>query len=441
MPNGQAEISKWPIDFTHDFSKCIFFYDDKPHIKQSGLKRLQENNLWLQIIDTNGDEFLSFDKPEGIPSHYSPSDMLDSYKNGTGKYSVFFGSVYSGDKEWTYMIGFPIHILKVTYYVNGDRFATFKPVVLILFSVLLVLLIISSFVYSFIVATQMKQIRKSISNVALRTYISPVNKGSFGDVYQELNILNSEIRLSDEVRERNEKLREEWIANITHDLKTPLSPIRGYAELISAMNSETELNEIKKYGSIILKNTAYAEELINDLKLTYQLKNEMLPLDKKKQDIVRFTKELVIDLLNNPEYELRNIFFYITNENIEFLFDKVLLKRALCNLLTNALVHNNRETEICVSIKVENCIKISIQDNGRGMKKEELENLFIRYYRGENTTVKPEGSGLGMAIAKQIIGLHGGIIEVESTPISGTCISNEFPEQNKEYFYGKGELR
>jgi signal transduction histidine kinase len=99
-------------------------------------------------------------------------------------------------------------------------------------------------------------------------------------------------------------------------------------------------------------------------------------------------------------------------------------------LITNALVHNNSDTEISVSITVSDHIKISIQDNGCGMKKEELDNLFVRYYRGENTTAKPEGSGLGMAIAKQIIELHGGSILAESAPGSGTCITIEFAKQN-----------
>ena len=431
-PDGQVEISKWPIDFTNNFSKYIAFTDDTPQIKQSGLKLLQENSLWLQIIDTNGDEFQSFDKPQEIPAHYSPSDMLNVYQNGIGDYSVFLGSVQSGDKEWTYMIGFPVRISKVILYVNEDRFATFKPIVLVMFGVMLLLLVISSFIYSFIVAKQMKQIRKSIREVASRTYLPSPANGSFGDVYEELNTLNSEIRSSDEARAKDEKLREEWIANITHDLKTPLSPIKGYAELIFAPDSETEPDEIRKYGGIILKNTAYAEELINDLKLTYQLKNGMLPLNMSKQNIVRFTKELVIDLLNNPEYELRNISFCSTSDNIELSFDAVLLKRALNNLLTNALVHNNRDTGVSVSIKVEDSIKISIQDNGRGMKKEELDNLFVRYYRGENTTAKPEGSGLGMAIAKQIVELHGGSIIAESEHGSGTCITIEFPTQIKD---------
>jgi signal transduction histidine kinase len=252
------------------------------------------------------------------------------------------------------------------------------------------------------------------------------NDGTFGDIYEELNTMNAEMRSNDLARARDEKLREEWIANITHDLKTPLSPIRGYAELISDPDGQPEADDIRKYGAIILKNSAYAEELINDLKLTYQLKNEMLPLQKSKQNIIRFVKELVIDLLNHPEFEQRKISFYSSCETAEMFFDAALLKRALDNLIVNALVHNETETEVYVSIMTGDGIHITIQDNGRGMKKEEMDNLFVRYYRGKNTAAKAEGSGLGMTIAKQIVELHGGTITVLSQPGTGTCINIVF---------------
>lgn len=422
-PNGQVSISKWPIDFTSDFSKYIITTENEPQIMQSGLVLLHENRLWIQIVDTNGDEIFNFEKPKIIATHYSPSEMLSVFKSGIDNYSVFLGSIQSEDKEWTYMIGFPIQIYKIITYVNGNRYASLKPIVYVMFGALLFLLIISTFIYNLIITKQLRQIRKSIREVTSRTYLPVPNNGFFGDVYEELKDLNLELKTNDEVREKDEKLREEWIANITHDLKTPLSPIKGYAELISTKAAETETEDIGKYGAIILKNTAYAEELINDLKLTYQLKNEMLPIHNEVQNIVRFIKEIVIDFLNNPEYEQRNIFFYSESENIEFSFDSILLKRAINNIITNALIHNNKDTVVQVSIRKQSGIKIIIQDNGKGMTKEEIDNLFIRYYRGENTTVKPEGSGLGMAIAKQIVELYGGSIRAESELESGTCIT------------------
>ncbi len=429
-PDGQVKISKWPIDFTKEFSHYIVFAKDgTPLINQSGLKLLQENNLWVQIIDTNGDEIQTFDKPSEILSHHSPSSLINLYQNGTEKYSVFFGSLQWGDKEWTYLIGFPLPISKIILYVNKDRFATFKPIVFVILSIMLLALVLSTFIYGLIMARQIKKIRKNIRAIASRTYIPTTSNDSFSEIYEELNTLNSEIKSTDEARAKDEKLREEWITHITHDLKTPLSPIKGYAELISTLDSEIDPYELRRYGHILLKNTAYAEGLINDLKLTYQLKNQMLPLHKQTQNIVRFTKELLVDLLNNPEFELRDVSFYSSSEILELAFDEMLLKRALNNLLINALIHNSKDTQIAVSVQAGDSIAIIIQDNGYGMTQEELEHLFVRYYRGENTAAKPEGSGLGMAIAKQIIQLHGGSISAKSERGSGTCMTITFPLQ------------
>lgn len=429
-PDGHAALSKWPIDFTKDFSAYLYIADDQPRVKQSGLNLLLENGLWLQILDANGDEIQNFDRPTAARSHYSPWAILNACQNGIGKDSVFVGSIHSDGHQWTYLIGFPLRISKVTMIFNGDRFTSFKPVVFVLFGVTLLLLILSGFIYSFLVTKQTDRIRKSIREIASRAYIPVSSTGSFGNIYKELNAMNAEIRAGDEARVKNQKLREEWIANITHDLKTPLSPIRGYAELISDANAKLEADGIRKYGDIILKNTAYAEALINDLKLTYQLKSEMLPLHKSTQNIVRFTKELVIDLLNNPEYKQRSLSFCAAEETIDLAFDAVLLKRALNNLITNALVHNDKNTDVSVSITVIDRITIRIQDNGCGMTKEELDNLFVRYYRGETTAANPEGSGLGMAIAKQIIELHGGRISAKSELRAGTVITAQFPKQN-----------
>lgn len=419
-PDGQKVLSNWPKNFTRDFSRYISFSDDKPLIKQLGLKHLKENDLWIQIIDKNGDEVQSFDKPKNVKIRYSPSELVMLNEKVRDNYTIFLENITANNKEYTYMIAFPMKVSKITMYVSKDRFTSGKLIIICIIGVMLILVLASGLIYSFLITKQILQIRKGIRQIAAREYIPIINNSSMRDVYDELNIMNREIISSDEARARNDRQREEWIANITHDLKTPLSPIRGYSELISDPKVNIEANELRRYGEIILKNTDYAEQLINDLKLTYQLESEMLPINKKKHNVYRFIKELVIDILNNPEYELRNIEFFSVNESIELSFDEMLLKRAFNNLITNALVHNNKETEISVSISKKEKVEICIQDNGRGMSKEGVNNLFLRYYRGTNMEEKPEGSGLGMAIAKQIIELHGGVISVESKIGSGT---------------------
>ncbi len=267
----------------------------------------------------------------------------------------------------------------------------------------------------------LSKIKKGIENISQRTYTPLPEKGIFSDVYGALNKMDKEIRNSDKVQKETERVRSEWIANITHDLKTPLSPIKGYAELLTS-NAGIDKTAMQEYGEIILKNVNHTEKLINDLKLTYQLDSGAMPFHPQKINFVRYMKELVIDVVNDPAFKDRDITFESKTQDLEICIDTDLFRRAVNNLIINALAHNPLDTKVKISVdmntKKEVCIYIS--DNGKGMSDEEQAELFNRYYRGTNTKEKPEGSGLGLAIAKQIVTLHGGEISVKSKRGEGT---------------------
>lgn len=427
---GKMSWSNWPSSFTDDFSNQIVFIDGIPTINENGLAELKRYNLWIQIIDKNGDEFTYYNKPSEALIHYSPTDILNFCNAGgsDSDWTVLPKGIENNGEKWTYIIGFPVKILKVTMYLSYDKFHRGKTVFIGLMIIIILLILIVSTIYGIWITKKMSNIILSIKKIPLRSYRIINDKGVFQDVYNSLNLLDREIKASDDERKRNDTLREEWIANITHDIKTPLSPIKGYAEFITDSRYITTSEEVIKYGKIILKNAVYAEALVDDLKITYQLKNGMIPLNKKEYNIVRFLKEIIIDILNRPEYEYRKIIFHCKEIIINFSFDKILLKRALNNLLYNAVIHNSNETEIKVLVRVsDKTLYINIRDNGKGMDEHELKKLFERYYRGTNTDGNSKGTGLGMAIAKQIIEIHGGCINVNSRQEFGTSIFIEFP--------------
>ncbi|WP_277935503.1 sensor histidine kinase [Parablautia muri] len=170
------------------------------------------------------------------------------------------------------------------------------------------------------------------------------------------------------------------------------------------------------------------ESLIDDLKLTYQLENGMIPIHLEKQNFVSFLRELVIDILNNPEYESRVIQFDSQEECITFSFERKLLTRAFQNLIVNAFIHGNQDTEMSIKIFVkDNIMEVMVSDNGNGMSSDEIAHLFQRYYRGTNTEKKTAGTGLGLAITKSIIEAQGGNIIVESEIGVGTDFRICFP--------------
>ena len=433
-PNGKNVRSDWAKNFTLDFSDYIIFVDGSPTVKQTGIERLQDNHIGLQILDTAGNEVYACQTPGNAQDAYSNADLLQLNQTGhldTEDMTSFVGIVTECGKEYAYILHFPMNIQKVTMYLNGERFAGGKKIVFSAIGILLAGIISLGLVYGFLMTKTIRKLVTSIQDISGRCYLPVKAKGAFRDLYNSLNELDAGVKTSDKLREQTENMRREWVANITHDLKTPLSPIKGYAEILQDDTEKTAV-EYRRYAGIMLKNAAYMENLIDDLKLTWQLESGTLPVNRQEQNIVRFLRELSIDILNRPEYENRMILFEcsdnITDETALLSFDTKLFTRAFQNLMINAFVHGTKDTEVTVKIGVsERELTINVSDNGGGMSNVVAERLFERYYRGINTESKTEGTGLGLAIAKNIVELHGGTISVNSPPGVGTSFLIRFP--------------
>ena len=427
-PEGLS-LASWPDRFTDNFSVWMENDNGNVKIEEIGLKRLDEYGLWLQVIDETGQEVFCHNKPEDYPIKYSASELISlrtsAYEQGN---TVFVNSYEKSGKTWCYLIGFPYSIGKHMLYYNGENVGRLSPlfrrgIFFILCSILLFMIC-----YGFWLTKHLGKISEGIGDISMRSYTSLSEKGVFGEIYGALNKMNSAICHSDKVQQDTERIRREWIENITHDLKTPLSPIKGYAELLmDSPNLDGET--IQEYGGIILKNVNHTEKMINDLKLTYQLESCSVPYRPQTVRLVRFLKELVIDIVNDPAFANRSIEFESNMQECEVCIDIDLFRRAVINLIINALTHNPPETKVTIRIDtgLKNKILICISDNGIGMSDKEQSELFNRYYRGTNMREKPEGSGLGLAIAKQIITLHNGNIAVKSKRGEGTRFTIVFP--------------
>lgn len=428
-PDGIIARSDWPKTFTEDFKDQIIFIEAAPQIKQAGIALLRDNGAGIQILDPSGCEVFSYQEPEQANTTYSSAELLQLFQTGkleNSETTTFVGIASNAGTDYIYILYFPVDVSKVTMYVNGEWFAGGKTIILPILSAMLLLVLISGVLYGVFTTKAMKRLTTSIQEISVRSYLPVQDHGMFHDLYDSLNTLDSEIRASDQLRVQIDKMREEWIANITHDLKTPLSPLKGYAEILQETGGKGQ-EQSRRYAGIMLKNISYMETLIDDLKLTYQLENGMLPINREEKNIVRFLKELAIDILNTPEYENRTIHFESPEEIVLFSFDQTLLTRAFRNLIINAFVHGEEHTEVTLRLLVsDSTLEIYVADNGKGMEPETTEHLFDRYYRGTNTEQKPEGSGLGLAIAKGIIEIHSGTISVSSIPTVGTTFQIEF---------------
>jgi len=269
-PEGLS-LASWPYRFTGNFSAWIEEKDGNISVEQIGVKYLDEYGLWVQILDESGQEVYAHNKPGNCPNDYSMAEFAEltesRYENGN---TVFVNSVTISDRTLNYIVGFPYAIGKTTLYYNGENVALLSPFTknAVFFSACMVVL--AAFVYAFWLSRKLAAIINGIRSIAANQYTPLKEKGIFSEIYGCLNEMNMKIRHSERLQQETDRTRKEWIANITHDLKTPLSPIKGYAELLSD-GSSLDFQAIQAYGKIILKNTNHMEKLMNDLKLAYQL--------------------------------------------------------------------------------------------------------------------------------------------------------------------------
>lgn len=254
-----------------------------------------------------------------------------------------------------------------------------------------------------------------IDNKIYEYFISPESE-SLGGVA---------LLLTDKTYENSLKeKREEFTSNVTHELKTPLTIISGFAELLKSGNVEEE--KIKEFGGIIYKQSTNLQRLIDDL----------LKISKLEANDAVIIEELSLDELGDEVCD--DLAIEIKNKNLNLVkdFDRVkakvngeMIKEAMMNLLTNAIKYNRDGGEIKFRIaKEDGFALVQISDNGIGIEEELLDRIFERFYVVDHSRSKKISStGLGLSIVKHIVEAHGGRIEVTSEIGKGSTFTIYLP--------------
>ena len=246
-----------------------------------------------------------------------------------------------------------------------------------------------------------------------------------GDLCKEFEDMRCRLKESVEAQLNYENNRKELISNISHDLKTPVTAIKGYVEGIKDGIADTP-DKMEKYINIIHKKTNDIDKLIEELFLFSKLDSNKLPFSFERVDIKGYLSDSVEEL--KFDLEKSNIELHLIDEiqdEILILADREKLKRVIVNIVDNSVKYMDKESgEIQITLKsLGDFVQFEIKDNGRGISQEDLPFIFDRFYRADpSRNSRTGGSGLGLAIAKKIIVGHGGKIWSESTVGLGTSI-------------------
>lgn len=250
----------------------------------------------------------------------------------------------------------------------------------------------------------------------------------YGEVIAGFSDMAARLAEARSERMRLERSREEWMAGISHDLRTPLSSVQGYGHLLESGQFRWSEGELQDMGTTIREKSDYMLELLQDFSLTFELKTHTPGEELDPLELNEFVRRAVLRYVNDAT--LSDVAFEF-EENlgaIEIMANAKWFQRLLDNLISNAVKHNGPGTTISIGVKTEaGRAVITVRDDGVGMDAETRSRLFDRYFRGTSTDESVEGSGLGMSIAYAIVTAHQGSIVVHAEPGAGTSVTLSFP--------------
>ena len=297
--------------------------------------------------------------------------------------------------------------------------------------ILLTALVISYWIYKELIRPVNKlriatcRIKEGDLNYSVKTNAKVCSQDEIGLLCEEFEEMRMKLKELIETKLQYEKNSKELISNISHDLKTPLTAIKGYTEGILDGVADTP-EKMDKYLKTIYTKASDMTTLVDELSLYTQLDTDTIPYNFVTVNLQQYFADCISELM--LDLEVKNIdigYFNYTNHNLSVVIDPEQMKRVINNIIGNAVKYMDKRRGI-INIRIqekEDTIEIEIEDNGKGIPQKDLPHIFDRFYRGDaSRNSSTGGTGLGLAITKKIIEEHNGHISAKSKEGMGTII-------------------
>lgn len=264
-----------------------------------------------------------------------------------------------------------------------------------------------------------EQINEATKKVALGEYdieLESKREDEIGELTNNFNKMTRGLKST-------ENLQKEFINNVSHEIKTPVSSIEGFAKFLKDKNLTDE--EREEYTNIIIEEAKRLENLTGKILKLSKLNNQEIITNKQEIDIAEQIRK-AISLLE-PKWSKKDIKINVSLDEKVFLGDEDLIYQVWVNIIDNAIKFSNEGGSIDIKVyEKDSNINVEIKDHGIGMEEEELEKVYDRFYQIDKSHSK-EGSGLGLAIVKRIVELSEGKIEIKSKENKGTTVIVKLP--------------
>mgnify|MGYP000766264502 CR=1 FL=1 len=401
-------------------------------LSESIADELEEEHVWGILIDNASHKVIwqTENLPQEIPLEYTLSDVAYMSRGYVKDYPTFTGEAEDG----VVVLGYPKDRYWKQLHPSWDyNFIANVPKIIV--SVLLINVTVIFLIYvaaNTKLLKSVKPITEGIQALPTAQHIHVREQGRLSELSVHINQTSEIIEKQNRELRKKETARANWIAGVSHDIRTPLSVVMGYA---GQMVEDTALNsENQKKAAVILKQSEKMKDLINDLNLASKLEYNMQPLQTETVNAVALARQVAADFIN-MEVSIKFPILWQTEETLNTCLvqgDKALLKRAVTNLIQNSIHHNPNGCRIyiCVAMDKESCI-LSVEDDGAGVTDAQLEKLsHMPHYMMCDSSVTEQQHGLGLLLVKQIAESHHGQAVIEHSVYGGFAAKIILPLQD-----------
>lgn len=390
---------------------------------------LRSGNIWAVLIDNTTLKVLwhTENLPETVPVSYSASDIAHLTRGYIDGYPTFTGESENG----LVVLGYPRDSFWKHMWPSWSyHFIAALPKTLL--SVLAVNLALIFTIYMFANSKLLKSVKPIVSGIQALSANEEVHireKGLLSELAVNINKTSDILQTQNRQLRKKETARANWIAGVSHDIRTPLSMVMGYAGQLEGDRSLPE--EARRKAMVIVKQSERMKNLINDLNLASKLEYNMQPLHPERHNLVSVVRQVVVDFMN-LDLDGRHPLTWETDEKLTACpvdIDEDLIKRAVSNLIQNSMNHNEQGCRIFVRVMAENAhCMIIVADDGAGTTDEQLAylNHFPHYMVCDKNTSE-QRHGLGLLLVRQIAAAHRGDVTIRHSRFGGFEVELRLP--------------
>ena len=383
----------------------------------SYLESIEDSSLRVTLIDLEGNVIFDNQLNESeMENHASREEFKEAKENGYGISKRYSSSLL----KTFYYVAYKLdnNIIRVSKVADSTLYILF--INLWPLYIVAIVLIICSILLGFLLS---KKIVDPINNINLE---HPLENNKYKEI--EPLLIRIEAQKNELMKENEEvlnasKVRQEFTSNVSHELKTPLHVISGYAELIK--EGIVKDSDVKEFGEKIYSEASRMSKLVEDI-----MKISKLESDKAVEKTPLNLKNIVVAIVDSLmiEADKKNVKFKLSLNDCSISGNYDSIYSLIFNLVDNAIKYNKTNGKITIKLQeVSNNVILSVKDTGIGIPKEDLDRIFERFYRVDKSRSKDSGgTGLGLAIVKHSLIVNNATIKVESELKKGSTFTVTF---------------